>query len=81
MAKTKVDRAKADSQGNVVVQSLDFLSAVRTEMDKISWPTREQLIDATKKILLLSIALGVLIGLLDWVLQKILVDGVAAITR
>ena len=63
------------------MRAADFLSAVRVEMGKVSWPTREQLTEATKKILLLSLALGVFIGLLDWVLQKILVDGVAAIAR
>ena len=63
------------------MRAADFLSAVRVEMGKVSWPTREQLTEATKKILLLSLALGVVIGLLDWVLQKILVDGVAAIAR
>ncbi len=63
------------------MRAADYLSAVRVELGKVSWPTREQLTEATKKILLLSLALGVVIGLLDWVLQKILVDGIAAIAR
>jgi preprotein translocase subunit SecE len=37
--------------------------------------------NATRMIVVLSIALGIAIGLLDWVLQKILVDGVAALAR
>jgi preprotein translocase SecE subunit len=82
MAKTKVVRdGTAASQENALMRASDFLSAVRVEMGKVSWPTREQLTEATKKILLLSLALGVVIGLLDWVLQKILVDGIAAIAR
>jgi preprotein translocase SecE subunit len=82
MAKTKVARdGAAASQENALMRASDFLSAVRVEMGKVSWPTREQLTEATKKILLLSLALGVVIGLLDWVLQKILVDGIAAIAR
>ena len=32
-------------------------------------------------IVILSLVLGLVIGLLDWVLQKILVDGVAALAR
>ena len=63
------------------MRAADYLSAVRVELGKVSWPTREQLTEATTKILLLSLALGVVIGLLDWVLQKILVDGIAAIAR
>jgi hypothetical protein len=30
---------------------------------------------------IVSMVLGVVIGLLDWMLQKILVDGVAALAR
>ena len=32
-------------------------------------------------IVIVSLVLGVAIGLLDWMLQKILVDGVAALAR
>jgi preprotein translocase subunit SecE len=82
MAKTKVTRdGAAAPQENALMRAAEFLSAVRVELGKVSWPTREQLTEATKKILLLSLALGVVIGLLDWVLQKILVDGIAAIAR
>ena len=55
--------------------------AVNLELKKITWPTREELIETTKRITLLALAIGVLIGLMDWVLQKILVDGVSALTR
>ena len=58
-----------------------FLVAVNLELKKITWPTRPELIETTKRITILAIAIGVLIGLMDWLLQKILVDGVAAIAR
>ena len=58
-----------------------FLTAVNLELKKITWPTREELIETTKRITILALAIGVLIGIMDWVLQKILVDGVAALTR
>ncbi len=58
-----------------------FLVAVNAELKKITWPTREELIETTKRITLLAVAIGVLIGLMDWLLQTILVDGVAALTR
>lgn len=58
-----------------------FLVAANAELKKITWPTREELVETTKRITLLAVAIGVLIGLMDWVLQKILVDGVAALTR
>ena len=59
----------------------DFLVTTRYEMDKVTWPQRDELRKATQAVVLSSLALGVLIGLLDWVLQKILVDGVALLAR
>ena len=58
-----------------------FLSSVRDELRKVTWPTRPELIKATRMIVVLSIVLGLVIGLMDWVLQLILVDGVARLAR
>lgn len=58
-----------------------FLADVRTEMEKVSWPPKDQLILATRQIVIFSVVLGVIIGLVDFLLQKILVDGVAALAR
>jgi preprotein translocase subunit SecE len=59
----------------------NFLEATRVEMRKVTWPTRPELIKATRMIVILSILLGMTIGVLDFALQKLLVDGVAAIAR
>ena len=58
-----------------------FIESVRSELRKVTWPTRPELIKATRMVVILSLALGVAIGLLDWVLQLILVRGVAALAR
>lgn len=58
-----------------------FLVDVRAEMFKVSWPTRPELIDATKRVLIMTVAIGTAIGILDVILQKIFVDGVAALAR
>ena len=58
-----------------------FLEAVNVELRKITWPTRPELMETTKRITILAVAIGVMIGIMDWVLQKILVDGIAAIAR
>ena len=58
-----------------------FLVAVREELKKVTWPTRDELVKATRMILVLSIVLGITIGLMDYVLQLILVDGVARLAR
>jgi preprotein translocase subunit SecE len=59
----------------------EFFEAVRAELGKVTWPTRQELFSATRMIIILSVVLGITIGLLDWMLQKILVDGVARLAR
>ena len=58
-----------------------FYESVKSEMKKVTWPTRPELIKATRMVVILSLILGVTIGILDWVLQLILVRGVAAIAQ
>ena len=66
--------------GKLVV-ARDFLVDTRAEMDKVSWPPQDELIKATKAVLLSALALGVVIGLVDKILTIILVDGLAALTK
>ena len=47
---------------------------VLVEMKKVTWPDRTQTIDATWRIIVFVLAIGLLIFLMDFVLQKILVD-------
>ncbi len=64
-----------------VHRSGSFLTAVREELRKVTWPSRPELVKATRMIIVLSILLGITIGLMDWLLQVILVDGVARLAR
>jgi preprotein translocase subunit SecE len=64
-----------------VHRSRHFLVAVRDEMKKVTWPTRDELVKATRMIVVLSILLGLTIGFMDYVLQLILVEGVARLAR
>ena len=59
----------------------DFLVSVRAELAKVSWPTRDELVKATRMVVVLSLIIGVALGLLDRLLQLILVDGIAALAR
>ena len=58
-----------------------FLTAVRDELKKVTWPTRPELVKATRMIIVLSILLGLTIGVMDYVLQLILVEGIARLAR
>ncbi len=59
----------------------DFLLSVQAEMGKVTWPTRDELVKATRMVVILSAIVGVILGLLDLLLTKILIDGVAALGR
>ena len=81
-----MDRVQvAEQSGNRLTgwigQTRHFLVAVRDEMKKVTWPTRDELIKATRMILVLSVLLGLTIGLMAYLLQVILVDGVARLAR
>jgi preprotein translocase subunit SecE len=62
-------------------RSAGFLVHVREELKKVTWPTRPELTKATRMIIVFSIVLGLTIGLMDWLLQQILVEGVARLAR
>jgi preprotein translocase subunit SecE len=59
----------------------EYLLAVRDELRKITWPTRDELVKATRTIAILAIVLGLLIGWMDLLLNRILVGGVARLTQ
>jgi preprotein translocase subunit SecE len=64
-----------------VDRTRSFLVGVREEMKKVTWPTRDELVKATRMIVILSLLLGITIGLMDYALQLILVEGIARLAR
>ncbi len=44
---------------------IEFLKEARLELKKVSWPTRKEIISATTLVIVLSIAAGLFLGLLD----------------
>ena len=79
------EQVQVSGQGNRVVgwvrRTRDFLVAVRAEMGKVSWPTQKELVKATRMVVVLTLIIGIVLGLVDLLLTKILIDGVAALTR
>jgi preprotein translocase subunit SecE len=49
----------------------NFLREVRAEFAKVSWPTREDLLNSTSVVLVFSAAFAVFIGLFDLVISFI----------
>lgn len=48
----------------------DYLRGVRTEMAKVTWPSREQLIESTTITLVLSIVLAIFIFSADLIISR-----------
>ena len=57
-----------------VARTNQFFVEVRKELDKITWPDRVQLRQATIAIIVFVLALGAVIYLMDVVLQGLLVN-------
>ena len=78
---SEVAAAEATGLSRFVQSTIGFLRATRAELLKVTWPSRDELTKATRMILILSIVLGVAIGWMDKLLNLVLVQGVAALTR
>ena len=59
----------------------DFLLSVRSEMGKVSWPTQVELIKATRMVIVMALVIGIVLGLVDLLLTRILVNGIASLAR
>jgi len=62
---------------NLALKFVDFLRDVRGEMRKVTWPTTDELKKATVVIIGFVAFLGIMIGLMDTVLQFTLVTAIA----
>ena len=57
----------------------EFFEGVRTELHKVTWPDVPQVRSATIGIIVVVLVIGLIIALLDVVLQSILVRGLPAL--
>jgi len=57
----------------------NFYQEVVAEMRKVTWPDREQLKDTTIKIIIFVLFIGAILGILDVLLQLILVQGIPSL--
>lgn len=70
-----------DAPAGKLAAAQGFVTEARIEMEKVSWPDKDQLIINTRAVLIGAVVLGLVIGLVDKLLQLVLVDGVALLTR
>lgn len=48
-----------------------LIDEVVAEYKKVSWPTKEQIINATVLVLVLSLAVGIYLGAFDFIFEKL----------
>lgn len=58
---------------------VQFYHEVQDEMRKVTWPDRAQLKDTTIKIIIFVLFIGAVIGVIDLVLQMVLVKGIPSL--
>ncbi len=51
---------------------IQYLKEVRSELIKVSWPTRNEVTGATTLVIVLSLAVAIFVKLCDWVLSSVL---------
>jgi len=61
---------------NLPGRLMQFYHEVQDEMRKVTWPDRAQLKDTTIKIIIFVLFIGAVIGVIDLILQLILVQGI-----
>ena len=60
-------------------RAVNFYQEVVAEMRKVTWPDRDQLKDTTIKIIIFVLFIGAILGILDVLLQLILVQGIPSL--
>jgi preprotein translocase subunit SecE len=48
----------------------NFLNEVKTEMKKVSWSTKKELIDSTRIVIVTVFLLAVFIGVIDFIISR-----------
>jgi preprotein translocase SecE subunit len=60
---------------------VDYVTSARREMDKVTWPARDELTNSTRLVVIGALGLGMVIGLFDYLLNQLLIHGVAALVQ
>jgi len=57
---------------NLIQKPVNFLKEVKVELGKVSWSTRQELLDSTMVVIVVTVIMTVFIGIIDVFLSKIL---------
>ena len=57
------------SEKQIDTQKSDWFAGLKAEFQKIIWPTKERLAKETTAVVIVSVLLGLIIALLDFLIQ------------
>jgi preprotein translocase subunit SecE len=60
--------------GGFLQRTMKYIREVRAEVDKVTWPTWDDLRRTTLVIIVFVIIIGLIIGLMDMISQWVLID-------
>jgi preprotein translocase subunit SecE len=56
----------------MVTKAIQFLSEVKSEVKKVTWPTKKEAMGGTAVVLVVVFIMALFLGLIDMVLSKII---------
>lgn len=56
----------------IISKPINFLKEVRTQLTKVSWPTKDELIGATVVVIVITTIAAVFIGIVDLIFSRFL---------
>ena len=56
----------------MVTKAIQFLSEVRSEVKKVTWPTKKEAVGGTVVVLVVVFIMALFLGLVDMLLSKII---------
>ncbi|MEX0690225.1 MAG: preprotein translocase subunit SecE [Gemmatimonadales bacterium] len=69
------------AEAGFMQRTLTYLQEVRGEVRKVTWPAFSVLRQTTIVVTLFVIALGIVIGIMDWMATKVLIDLLGSLFR
>jgi len=57
---------------NIIAKPVNFLKEVRTELSKVSWSTKKELLASTVLVITVTTMMTIFIGIVDLVLSRFL---------
>jgi preprotein translocase subunit SecE len=68
-------RAPEAAKSGIIASAVQFLREVKTELKKVTWPTKKQTVSSTAVVVVLVIIIAAYLGVVDMLLAQ-LVDAV-----